>query len=241
MLAPIKRLVRSQLKNHGRHLIYVPRNEPAGLELDHDLPLIVTAGRPVIFDVGANVGQSIDLFSRLFPRSSIYAFEPAADCFALLNEKYTNERVRLFQVALSSSDGTREFFCYQRSVLNSLLPLDTHPANPFANMEMINRTVVTTRAVDSIIRDVGVSQIDLLKIDTQGWDYEVLLGAQRALADGRVAAVMVELNFIPMYRGQRFGETISSYLREQEFHLIDFYEKVRQGRHLAWCTALFSR
>ena len=108
-------------------------------------------------------------------------------------------------------------------------------------MEMINRTVVTTRAVDSIIRDVGVSQIDLLKIDTQGWDYEVLLGAQRALADGRVAAVMVELNFIPMYRGQRFGETISSYLREQEFHLIDFYEKVRQGRHLAWCSALFSR
>ena len=82
MLAPLKRLVRSQLKNHGRHLIYVPRKEPAGLELDHDLPLIVTAKRPVIFDVGANVGQSIDLFSRLFPRSSIYAFEPAADCFA---------------------------------------------------------------------------------------------------------------------------------------------------------------
>ncbi len=241
MLAPLKRLVRSQLKNHGRHLIYVPRKEPAGLELDHDLPLIVTAKRPVIFDVGANVGQSIDLFSRLFPESSIYAFEPAADCFALLKGKYTNEKVRLSQLALSSSDGSREFFYYQRSVLNSLLPLDTDPANPFADVKMIDQTVVTTRAVDSVMREAGVSQIDLLKIDTQGWDYEVLLGARGALADGKVAAVMVELNFIPMYRGQRFGETICSYLREQNLHLIDFYEKVRQGCHLAWCTALFAR
>src|SRR5206468_6751879 len=137
MLAPIKRLVRSQLRNHGRHLVYVPREEPAGLELDHDLPLIVTARRPVIFDVGANVGQSIDLFGRLFPESSIYAFEPAADCFALLKGKYTNEKVRLSQLALSSSDGSREFFYYQRSVLNSLLPLDTDPANPFAGVKMI--------------------------------------------------------------------------------------------------------
>jgi len=195
----------------------------------------------VIFDVGANVGQSIDLFSRLFPESSIYAFEPAADCFALLKGKYTNEKVRLSQLALSSSDGSREFFYYQRSVLNSLLPLDTDPANPFADVKMIDQTVVTTRAVDSVMREAGVSQIDLLKIDTQGWDYEVLLGARGALADGKVAAVMVELNFIPMYRGQRFGETICSYLREQNLHLIDFYEKVRQGCHLAWCTALFAR
>ena len=107
MLATIKKAVRSQLERHGRHLVYVPPNEPAGLELGHDLPLVVTTRRPVIFDVGANVGQSIDLFSQLFPQSSIYSFEPAADCFALLKRKYKNDRVRLFQAALSSSDGAR--------------------------------------------------------------------------------------------------------------------------------------
>jgi len=241
LLATIKKAVRSQLERHGRHLVYVPLDEPAGLDLSHDLPLVVAPRRPVIFDVGANVGQSIDLFSRLFPESSIYSFEPAADCFALLNRKYTNDRVRLFQVALSSSDGAREFFYYQKSVLNSLLPLDTHPANPFADVKMIKTSMVNTRTVDGFMREAGISRIDLLKIDTQGWDYEVLLGAERALADGKVAAVMVELNFIPMYRGQSFAETISSYLREQNLHLVDFYEKIRQGCRLAWCTALFAR
>ena len=49
--------------------------------LDHLYKILIPNKNPIIFDVGANIGQSIRLFKNHFPSSQIYAFEPIPECY----------------------------------------------------------------------------------------------------------------------------------------------------------------
>jgi hypothetical protein len=80
-----------------------------------------------------------------------------------------------------------------------------------------------------------------LKVDTQGYDLEVLLGAEESLKNGLIKNVIVELNFVRMYKGQSSAKEIIDLLARYNILLIDYYEKERQNNTLAWCTALFGR
>ena len=240
MFFKIKSAVRALLKHYGRHLVYIPPLEITGFDLEHDLRVLIDAPQPLVFDVGANVGQSIEFFQRTFPRGRIFAFEPDPDSFNELTRKYKDENLQLFQMALSNDEGDAQMYQYENSELNSLLRFDPNPENCFANIKTVGKLSVITRKIDSIIDDLGIAQLDLLKVDTQGWDYNVLMGAARAFANGRIKAVLVELNFDPMYQGQARAETIKSYLDENGFRLVDFYEKIYRYKRLSWCTALFT-
>ena len=240
MLSAAKTALRTIFKRYGRHIIYVPRLELTGFDLAHDLQILIDKPDPLIFDVGANVGQSIDLFQRLFPGGRILAFEPDPDSFHELASKYDSEHIQLFQIALSEEEGKGELHRYEKSVLNSLLQLNRTADNCFASIKSIGSVDVATRTVDSVVNELGIAQLDLLKVDTQGLDYKVLLGARQAFVQRRVRAVLIELNFDPLYRGQAQAETVNQYLNNNGLHLIDYYEKVRRGKRLSWCTALFA-
>ena len=253
MFFKIKSAVRALLKHYGRDLVYIPPLEITGFDLEHDLRVLIDAPQPLVFDVGANVGQSIKFFRRTFPKGRVFAFEPDPDSFNELTRKYKDENLQLFQMALSNVEGNELMYQYERSELNSLLRFDpaiqddsavyfpTYGNFCFANIKTVGTISVITRKIDSLINDLEIPQIDLLKVDTQGWDYNVLMGAEGAFANGRIKAVLVELNFDPMYQGQAPAETIKSYLDENGFRLVDFYEKVYRNKRLSWCTALFIR
>jgi FkbM family methyltransferase len=77
---------------------------------------LITTSSPVIFDVGANVGQSIDLFRYMFPDAKLFLFEPGEIAFTALREKYENKGRSIHE---------------NGSLLNSILPMDTNPTNRF--------------------------------------------------------------------------------------------------------------
>ena len=80
----------------------------------------------VVFDIGANKGQSINLFQKWFPKSTIYSFEPNPKLFSQLKNKYLkNKYVRLFEIALSNESGEKIF---NENLFDSSSTLET--ANP---------------------------------------------------------------------------------------------------------------
>src|SRR5437763_1693752 len=99
--------------------MYVPPLELTGFDLEYDLKLLIDAPEPLIFDVGANVDQSIELFRRAFSSARVFAFEPDPDCFRELAGKYDSEQIQLFQIALSNSEGEEELHRYEKPLLNS--------------------------------------------------------------------------------------------------------------------------
>jgi len=144
------------------------------------------------------------------------------------------------KVALGEIQEEREFINYKDSCLSSLLPLEDDAENRFRNMKEARREKVLVNTVDAFSELNHLDKIDLLKVDTQGFDLNVLKGAHTSLKSRKIQNVLVEINFVKMYSGQASPFEIIHFLGEHDLRLVDYYEKCRVGFHLGWCSALFS-
>ena len=164
---------------------------------------IVKEEKPKVFDVGANVGQSIDRFTRLFKDSEIFSFEPTPDVFEKLKEKYQKKiNVKLLNVAVDNNAGKKDFYSYRYNKINSLVPADKE-SKFYKSREIIsdqNNNVpfediiaVETKTLDGIIDELKIDKIDVIKIDTQGNENRILEGGQNALKTNKIKIIEVEL------------------------------------------------
>jgi hypothetical protein len=122
-----------------------------------------------------------------------------------------------------------------RSAMTSFLP----PAEESWG-QTTAETPVDIITLDDYCASHGVESVDLLKIDTQGFDFEVLKGADRLLTQGAIRLVLLELIFANLYEGVPPFDEIYRFLLERGFHLVGTYDPhhAADGR-LAWCDALF--
>jgi FkbM family methyltransferase len=237
----LKNLVHAYLDRRDRRLVYLPPDHVTGIDLVRDLRIVLGTSTPVCLDVGANRGQTIELLQRTFARPTIHAFEPSAAMLGLLRARGDGDQVHLHGFALGRRKERREFIHYSQPELSSFLPLAADAQNPFRDVAVAGREPVEVRTVDDFVAERAMARVDLLKIDTQGFDADVIDGAAASLRDGIVGAVLIELNYIRLYRDQCDPAAVARQLREGGLHLVDYYEKVRHGHTLAWCTALFAR
>lgn len=240
-LHAFRRFARRALGKYDRKIIRIRRNTANGVDLEEDLRIVVGREDPVCLDIGANEGQTIRLLQRAFQRPRIYAFEPSRAIFEKLQTQWFRYPVTFHSCALGASVHQSEFINYEKSVLSSLLPLDHDEENRFRHTREVSRELVEVQTVDRFVEQNQLTRVDLLKIDTQGSDLAVLEGSEEALAEGVIQAVLVELNFVPMYQGQPRAQEIVNFLAKHQLHLVDYYDKVREQFTLAWCTALFGR
>lgn len=226
--------------------LFIARRYPNavnGHDLRYDLKVVVRKENPLCFDIGANRGQTIELLQRCFRSPGIHAFEPSSATFAVLASQSFGPQVKLHQLALGEQAGIAEFRNYTQSELSSFLPVNTNKSeNIFAEEELILTESVQVDTLDGFCSAQGIEQIDLLKIDTQGFELPVLRGGAELFRKKRVGAVLLELNFSPLYEGQSDPLEILALMRAHHMRLVDYYEKERaSGMELSWTTALFMR
>ena len=240
-IQPLKALVVRVLRRYNRHIVYSPPGAVRGLDLIADLRLLVPADRPVCFDVGANRGQTIALLREAFARPRIHAFEPSTATFHALEQRRFGDDVVLHRMALGAAPERRTFTTYAASDLSSFLPLDAAPENRFRDVAAVTSEDVQIDTVDAVVARLGLPTLDVLKIDMQGFDREVLRGAEATLRAGRVNVVLIELNFVKMYQGQAAPPEILAALMMGGYYLVGLYEIVREEQTVGWCTAVFQR
>jgi FkbM family methyltransferase len=229
------------LARYDRKVVYSPPGGVLGIDLEHDLRVVVSASSPVCLDVGANAGQTIDMLQRALDAPIIHAFEPSTAMMAVLRKRPLGSRVSLHQLALGRQSERRPFHNYDRPDLSSLLPLTDSTDNPFRDVPISGTETVEVETVDRFLATHDLGRVDLLKIDTQGFDAEVLAGAAESLASGRIRAVLVELNFVRMYDGQSSALDIQAVVAAAGLAPVGLYEVVRRTHVISWCTALFAR
>lgn len=241
MFAALKSIIKSCLRRRDYFLFYVNPENLTGFDLEDDLERIITEAQPVIFDVGANEGQTILMLRRVFPSPRILSFEPSPRVFAALAKQSFCSTVRLFNAGLGSVPGSLAFHEFERSDLSSFHELSGSNANPFRDFPKIGTVEVVVDTVDQVVKREGIERLDLLKVDTQGHDLEVLRGARECLAAGKIRLVLVEMNYDSLYEGQASAAEVEAFLLSHGFRLVDLYEKHRKGHAIAWCTALYIR
>lgn len=204
--------------------------------------LLRRRSHPVILDVGANDGETVATFLRRFPDARILAFEPYAPLYQRLRRRFRHApTVETLNVALGATSGTARLHLYSGHRMNSLLRLDTDPANPMASgFSERGSVTVPVATIDDVARERRLPRIDILKIDTQGYDLEVLRGAAVQLAARRVGAVLLEVNFVPMYERQASFPDLHALLSGHGYRLVDFYNHQRAAGVTAWCDACYA-
>jgi FkbM family methyltransferase len=227
------------LRFFDRKLVYVPKGNVWGNDLEADLATVVGRQDPICLDIGANRGQTIRLFQSIFSAARIEAFEPSNACFNQLAAGNWGPLVTCHHAGIGSRESTLSFNNYDDPALSSFLPLERGPVNPFSQAVVTSIDEVPVITVDGFVKDCHLEEIDVLKIDTQGFDFEVLKGAEGLLNTGSIRCVLVELNFIPLYANQANAFEIMEWLSKRAYMVVDFYEKKRVGTGIHWCTALF--
>jgi FkbM family methyltransferase len=168
--------------------VYRVRDLPWGMDFRRDSDRRAPqVSFETIFDVGANVGQSSLRFASWFPRATVWAFEPFAEAFEQLQQATRALETRCFKLALGSRPETLTVALSPLSVNNSLRNVTVDPCG---------ETVEVT-TLDAFAATHEIPHIDLLKIDTEGWDLDVLQGADRLLLSSQIAFVQVEAGMNP--------------------------------------------
>lgn len=135
--------------------------------LNEDYYFNYSQQQPVIFDCGANIGISVLYFKALYPESTIIAFEPNPNLFALLEKNVLDNQLKdvyIHQVALSATNEEISFFINDN--LGSFL------SSKFQHRGGDNEIQVKAVQLSGYIK--RYSDIDFLKMDIEGAEYEVI-------------------------------------------------------------------
>lgn len=177
----------------------------------------------LVFDVGANIGQSAKKFEAAFPKAKIHCFEPVSATFEILEKNmdgHTN--VTCHNIALGDSDGQATVYLKDVSFTSSLVKPNT--PNTITGSERVE-----VRTVDEFVSQNKIERIDLLKIDTEGFDLIVLKGSQNILSAGKVPFVLVEVGFQPGDTRHVLFDEVQSYLAPMGYEVFGIYDQ-----HLEW-------
>ena len=148
---------------------------------------------PTIIDIGANKGQTIDFFKKIFPKLKIFAFEPS-ETYEFLKKKYHNDKnIKLSNIAIDKKKGKRKFYYHTFNSNNTSGLSGFYKINKDSKDHIRLRLSKRNEILKKINFNYSVNcmslddifkkkiKVDLLKIDTQGNELNVLKGSKKLL------------------------------------------------------------
>lgn len=182
-------------------------------------------GVDLVFDVGAADGGFGRQLRQFGYTGRIVSFEPLAGAFAELSAAIgADAGWTARNCALGEEAGEAEINVASNSTSSSLLPMqDSHRAAEPSVGYVGTETIAVERLDDAAAALLGDSDTAFLKIDTQGFERQVLAGGQQTLA--RVVGLQLELSFVSLYEGGMLADEAISMAYAAGFHL----EVIEQG------------
>lgn len=209
--------------------------------------------KAVIFDVGANVGQSVSAFKQKIPDAIIHSFEPDPDCYNTLKMKCAEYHdVTAVNVGLGASEDIITFYKYEESTVNSFNMISRESMAVRAQSHKRLNKCLTQPAdtqeckvisIDGYCRENHIEHINLLKIDVQGFENEVLKGAKDMLSAGSIDLILTELSFDDLYGQGNSFYAFESHLIPFGYSLYDIshiYKNLTLGK-TCWVDSLYVR
>jgi FkbM family methyltransferase len=173
-----------------------------------------------IIDVGANTGQYATEMYGLGFEGTIVSFEPLSKAYSILNHKIKSKKNwTAVNVALGSANHEATINVASNLASSSILSMkeahkDAAPDVSFSGSEKI--TVVTLDSVwDKYFNNTNTNYY--LKIDTQGYEKDVLMGAEKSLS--KITGIQLEMSLTELYEGEWLFDQMVEYLAEKGFKL----------------------
>lgn len=213
----LRKLANAWLKPRGLEVVHSRiENDPSrqlSLALQHHKIRL-------IIDVGANAGQYAQDVFRSGYDGAIHSIEPQPDVHAQLREASRGHATWkvLDAMAVGDEEGTVELTVAGNSLSSSVLPMLDRHVQAAPGSAPVGRVAVRQTRLDTLYGEqLDPSSPTLLKIDTQGYEPQVLRGASISLS--RVSLVQLELSLQPLYAGQQLWLEVMVTMRLHGFEV----------------------
>jgi FkbM family methyltransferase len=213
----IKEAVRKTLRNFNLRLSSYDKSKTRYSKIIH------TYNISIVFDIGANKGQfGLELLQDNF-NGKIISFEPTIDAYfklKKLSRKYSNWIVHE-RVAVGERDGTVKINVAGNSAQSSsVLDMGFAHKESAPDSQYVSKEDVKLIMLDSVFSDyVTANDEVLVKIDVQGYEERVLIGAIDCIK--KVRAVKLECSLVSLYEGDKTYEFYFDWLKKLGFTLFD--------------------
>lgn len=232
------------LELHGKNYISKLKSESAGknpFNFQKEFYEDKKIKPKIIFDVGANVGITVNYYLKIFPDAQIHAFEPTIELKQQLIDTFKNKHNVIIRFeAISDKNDKAIFYKNKVNDTNSLLPSATIGAISDEACRNIGTYEVKTITIDTYCQENNINQIDILKMDIQGAELFALYGAQEMLKNKKIKLIFTELYFKPQYKNQPLFNEVYNFLISNNYSLQDIYNPYFVNNHIAWCDAIFT-
>lgn len=188
----------------------------------------------IIFDVGGCEGEDSIRYSRLFPNSQIFIFEPLPNNQNLINEninKYNSKNITLVKKALSDKISNEQFFVSSGSPSLAKEDMDWDfgnksssllaPSNvcDFVPWLKFNEVIeVSATTIQDFTTSNRIAGIDFMHLDVQGAELKVLNGASSFIDNIKI--IWLEVSSEELYEGQPLKNDIEKFMCSKNFILI---------------------
>jgi len=174
----------------------------------------------LVFDVGANAGHFGRFLRDAGYLGRIVSFEPLSAAWNLLRKASYNDPhwEAAPRTAIGSQNGEIEINVAQNAVSSSILPMHTAHVVAAHESKYIGVERVPLRRLDSVAAAyIQPHSVAFLKVDTQGYEDQVLKGAESIL--DRIVGIQLELSTVPLYAGQLLYDDFFALLKPLGFEL----------------------
>ena len=188
----------------------------------------------LLIDIGAHKGESIELFSKNFIIKKIISFEASPINFKYLKKKieenkqrYNNTEIVLENIALGAEDKIIEFNQFNESSSSTIKEIDKESKyykrkfrliNFLDNKETHQKIKIKISKLKDYIEKNNIKKIDFMKIDTEGYEFEILLGLENKIK--LVDIIIFEHHYDHMIKKGYTFEDINKLLIKNNFNKI---------------------
>ena len=211
----MRKIIRSILQQFGYDIVkYKPafvRSKVEGVGFQEGFEWLRDYGFRSIIDIGANEGQFSDKMRSLFPKATIYAFEPLPTVFAKLTSNFAGDAEFIgYNLGLGDQAEELQFWENEYTPSSSFLNLaDAHKSH-FEDAIESRKVTVGVDTLDHVFGGVKTELPLLIKIDVQGFEDRVIRGGIQTLQ--KASVIICELSFVELYKGQPlFADTFTAF------------------------------
>jgi len=203
----------------------------------------------VYVDVGAHNGEMIKIITNNFSVNKILAFEPNPDCFLKLKSLKKNDRLKIFQIALSDTKGLDYLKIGHISSMSTMNKINNESTYTkikeliisifyFNNKIYKNKIIIKKNLLSNILKKSKIKKIDLLKIDTEGHEFNVLKGAKSFLKNTHL--LLFEFHYDDSIIKKYNFNDVNNFLKKKNFTLISKNKMtLRKGYELIYKNSNF--
>ncbi|MDA9605011.1 FkbM family methyltransferase [Candidatus Pelagibacter sp.] len=213
----IKELFKNILKQFDYRLIKISKNQNS-LDILNDL--IIAHDIDLVLDIGANEGQFAKDLRKNNYANEIISFEPVETVYKkLMKNSLADKKWNIYErCCLGEFDGITEINVSNYSLSSSILDFSMLHTDAKSSATMIEKEKVKITKLDTVAETISFKDKKiLLKIDTQGYESQILEGGDKFLKN--VNIVFCELSIYEVYKGQLLFGDIIKRLEKYNFKL----------------------